>query len=157
MSRLRVVAPSRTFWNMGEGRDVTNNVSNGVSGHVNGPVVQAGSINGNVILPATPSPEEADLRARWAARTKRILDAEDAERAVRYAQSQFQKQRFLKKARRGIYGSVVWILFGMFLVVGGHGSGGDSTRVMWESIGWFDVVIGFGLLAKHWLALRRYR
>lgn len=87
MSRLRVVVPSRTCWSRGAGRDATNNVSKGVSGHVNGPVVQAGSINGTVILPATPSPGEAELRARWVVRTKRILDAEDAERAARYAQS----------------------------------------------------------------------
>ncbi|MEU0339304.1 hypothetical protein ABZ092_10030 [Streptomyces bobili] len=59
-------------------------VRNELSGDVRGPVVQSGAIHGDVVFnsPAEPRDREsAEMDRRWTDRRRRILDAEEAQRA----------------------------------------------------------------------------
>ncbi|MFB9511819.1 hypothetical protein [Streptomyces purpureus] len=72
-------------------------VRNDMSGRVEGHVVQAGAIHGDVVFPppSPVGPEQAALQRRMDERARRLLDAEDAERAA----AAHQRERLLRMTR----------------------------------------------------------
>jgi hypothetical protein len=72
---------------------------NELSGDVRGPVVQSGAIHGDVVFNSSTEPRDrefVEVDRRWAARRRRILDAEDAQKA----QLQRRAHQYVRVCRR---------------------------------------------------------
>ncbi|WKX73818.1 hypothetical protein [Streptomyces sp. XD-27] len=115
---------------------------NELSGDVGGPVVQAGHIHGDVVMPATAppiSPEQAELRRRLDARARRILDAEDAEREA----AARRQERFLRATHLRKWVSMVVMLASLFAAIVSTSALGDVFALLFGLVGlgaWFSNV-----------------
>ncbi|MGW4034396.1 hypothetical protein ACWEFL_34740 [Streptomyces sp. NPDC004838] len=88
---------------------------NELSGTIGGHAVQAGTIHGDVVLSPSPllSAEQAEFEARWRARAKAQLDAEDAEHLA----AELAYAKYLARERRWFYFSVFLVLLGLALLL----------------------------------------